>query len=60
MSEHRPEPGSEHPHASEQEEAPAGSGTSGPDSEAKRQAGSYSRDAEQDPSHAPPSETEGP
>ena len=58
MSEHRPEPGSEHPHAREQEGRPAGSGTSGPDSEAKRQAGSYSRDAEQDPSHAPPSETE--
>jgi hypothetical protein len=58
MSEHRPEPRSEHPHAQEQEERPAGSGSSGPDSEAKRQAGSYSRDAEQDPSDAPPSETE--
>jgi hypothetical protein len=57
MSEHRPEPGSEHPHAGE-EETPAGSGTSGPDSESKRQAGSYSRDAEQDPSQAPPSQTE--
>jgi hypothetical protein len=58
MSEHRGEAGSEHPHSEEQDETPAGSGTSGPDSAAKRQAGSYSRDAEQDPSHAPPSETE--
>jgi hypothetical protein len=58
MSEHRREPGSEHPHSEEQDEAPAGSGTSGPDSAAKRQAGSYSRDAEQDPSRALPSQTE--
>jgi hypothetical protein len=58
MSERRREPGSEHPHAEEQDEAPAGSGTSGPDSAAKRQAGSYSRDAEQDPSNAPPSQTD--
>ena len=58
MSEHRPEPGSEHPPAEEPDETPAGSGTSGPDSAAKRQAGSYSRDAEQDPLQAPPSQTE--
>jgi hypothetical protein len=37
MSEHRAEPGSEHPHSGEQDETPAGSGTSGPDSAAKRQ-----------------------
>jgi hypothetical protein len=58
MTEHRPEPGSEHPHSKEHDERPAGSGTSAKDSAAKRQAGSYSRDAEQDPSEAPPSETE--
>jgi hypothetical protein len=43
----------EHPHADEQE--PAGSGTSQRGSEAKRQAGSYSRDAEQDPDATPES-----
>ena len=57
MSDHRRERGSEHPH-SEEDAPPAGSGTAGPDSSAKRQAGSYSRDAEQNPSQAPPSETE--
>jgi hypothetical protein len=57
MTEHHPEPGSEHPHAKEPEH-PAGSGTSEKDSAVKRQAGSYSRDAEQDPEDAPASETE--
>jgi hypothetical protein len=48
----------EHPEAKEREEhekRPAGSGTSGGDSAEKRQAGSYSRDAEQDPEEAPDS-----
>ncbi|MDX6569892.1 MAG: hypothetical protein QOH15_2470 [Gaiellales bacterium] len=58
MSDHRAESGSEHPHSDEPAETPAGSGTTAPDSPEKRQAGSYSRDAEQDPSHAPPSESE--
>jgi hypothetical protein len=57
MTEHRPVSGSEHPHAKEPER-PAGSGTSGKDSATKRQAGSYSRDAEQDPAEAPASESE--
>jgi hypothetical protein len=56
MSEHREEPGTEHPHSDEGEQA-GGSGTSGSDSGLKRQAGSYGRDAEQDPDDAPPSET---
>jgi hypothetical protein len=58
MSDHEPEPGSEHPHAKEGDSTDGGSGTSAPDSAAKRQAGSYSRDAEQDPDAAPASETE--
>jgi hypothetical protein len=37
-------------------EPPAGSGTVSDDSAVKRQAGSYSRDAEQDPGEAPPSD----
>ena len=58
MTEHRPESGAEHPHAKEPER-PAGSGTHGKDTAAKRQAGSYGRDAEQDPADAPASETDG-
>jgi hypothetical protein len=49
---------SEHPHADEPGDTPGGSGTSAPESEEKRQAGSYGRDAEQDPAEAPASETE--
>jgi hypothetical protein len=56
MTEQRPQEGDRHPHSEEPETA--GSGTSAPDTEEKRQAGSYGRDAEQDPSAAPPSETE--
>lgn len=37
-------------------EPPAGSGTVSKDSREKRQAGSYSRDAEQDPAEAPASD----
>jgi hypothetical protein len=37
---------------------PGGSGTTAPDSDEKRQAGSYGRDAEQDPGDAPESTTE--
>jgi hypothetical protein len=44
------------PHAKEPH--PAGSGTTGPDTEEKRQAGSYGRDAEQDPAEAPASTSE--
>ena len=56
MTAGRAEPGSEHPHSEEQDDG--GSGTSGADTAEKRQAGSYGRDAEQDPSQAPASETE--
>jgi hypothetical protein len=56
MTDQRPQEGDRHPHSEEPEEA--GSGTSSPETGVKRQAGSYSRDAEQDPSAAPPSETE--
>ena len=56
MTAARAEPGSEHPHSEEQDDG--GSGTSGPDTPEKRQAGSYGRDAEQDPSDAPASESE--
>jgi hypothetical protein len=42
--------------ASEPSEPPAGSGTVAKDTAEKRQAGSYSRDAEQDPGEAPPSD----
>jgi len=35
--------------ADDDEDHPGGSGTAGPATEAKRQAGSYARDAEQDP-----------
>ncbi|HEY1479020.1 MAG TPA: hypothetical protein VGF46_03285 [Gaiellales bacterium] len=48
----------EHPESREREEhekRPAGSGTSSDDSVEKHQAGSYSRDAEQDPDDAPDS-----
>jgi hypothetical protein len=51
----------EHPRTEsrrEHERRPGGSGTSAQDSDEKRQAGSYSRDAEQDPSEAPDSTTE--
>jgi hypothetical protein len=42
----------------EHDRQPGGSGTTGPQSDEKRQAGSYSRDAEQDPGDAPESTTE--
>jgi hypothetical protein len=47
---------SDHPREHEHDEhirRPGGSGTSGPDTAEKRQAGSYSRDAEQNPGNAP-------
>jgi hypothetical protein len=40
------------------EPQPAGSGSPGPDTAAKRQAGSYARDADQDPDEAPASTSE--
>lgn len=42
----------------EHEKRPGGSGSSGPDSTEKEQAGSYGRDAEQDPDEAPESTAE--
>jgi hypothetical protein len=56
MTEERPQEGDRHPHSDEP--STAGSGTTAPETPEKRQAGSYSRDAEQDPSSAPPSETD--
>jgi hypothetical protein len=56
MTERRPQEGDRHPHSKEPDRG--GSGTSTPDSDEKRQAGSYGRDAEQDPSSAPPAETD--
>jgi hypothetical protein len=56
MSEKRPQEGDRHPHA--KEPSRGGSGTTQSDSAIKKQAGSYSRDAEQDPASAPDSETE--
>jgi hypothetical protein len=52
---------SEHPEGHEHDEQttrPAGSGSSGPDTALKRQAGSYGRDAEQNPADAPHSTAE--
>ena len=50
----------EHPsnHTDREDEAPAGSGTVAKDTPEKRHAGSYSRDAEQDPGEAPDSTTD--
>ena len=54
MSEPRPQEGDRHPHSDEDRKG--GSGTTGGETAAKEQAGSYERDAEQDPASAPDSE----
>jgi hypothetical protein len=56
MSEERPQEGERHPHAPEPSKGD--SGTTGSDSTVKKQAGSYGRDAEQDPAGSPESEKE--
>jgi hypothetical protein len=56
VSERRPQEGERHPHAPEPSKGD--SGTTGSDSEVKKQAGSYGRDAEQNPAASPETETE--
>ena len=56
MSERRPQEGERHPHAPEPSKGD--SGTTGSDSDVKEQAGSYGRDAEQNPAASPETETQ--